>query len=100
MIGGELRSILRADHELALSTAVHVLIDEFLDDSVALRRGECLADTGMVGHLPSAYCSRYNLLFAKRFLACVYTVAWKLQSPDLQILACVGEKLALHALIH
>jgi hypothetical protein len=31
--------------------------------------------------------------------ACVYTVAWKLHSPDAQMLACVGEELALHALI-
>ena len=99
MIGGELRSILCADHEHALSTAVHVLIDEFLDDIVALRRGERFVDTGMADHLPSAYCRRYDLLFAKRFLACVYTVAWKLQSPDPQILACVGEEFALHALI-
>jgi hypothetical protein len=99
MIGGELRSILRADHERALSTAIHVLIDEFLDDMVALRRGERFADTGMADHLPSTYCHRYDLLFAKRFLACVFTVAWKLHSPDPQILACVGEELALHALI-
>jgi hypothetical protein len=99
MIGSELRSVLRADHQGALATAVHVLIDEFLDDIVALQRGEQFADTGMATYLPSAYGFRYNLLFAKRFLACVYTVAWKLYSPDPQALACVGEELALHALI-
>jgi hypothetical protein len=99
MIGSELRSVLRADHQRALATAVHVLIDEFLDDVVALQRGERFADTGMADHLPSTYCHRYDLLVAKRFLACVYTVAWKLQSPDPQVLACVGEELALHALI-
>lgn len=99
MIGCELRSILRADHERAMSTAIHVLIDEFLDDIVALQRGERFADTGMADHLPSTYCLRYDLLFAKRFLACVYTVAWKLQSSDPQVLACVGEELALRALI-
>ena len=99
MIGGELPSILCADHEHALSTAVHVLIDGFLDDIVALRRGGRFVDTGMADHLPSAYSRRYDLLFAKRFLACVYTVAWKLHSPDPQILACVGEELDLHLLI-
>jgi hypothetical protein len=78
---------------------VHVLIDQFLDDIVGLRRGERFIDMDMAGHLPSTYRHRYDLLFAKRFLACVYTVAWKLQSPDPQILACVGEELALHALI-
>jgi hypothetical protein len=36
------------------------------------------ADTGMATYLPSAYRHRYDLLFAKRFLACIYTVAWKL----------------------
>jgi hypothetical protein len=99
MIGSELRSLLRANHQGALATAIHVLIDEFLDDFVALQRGEQFADTGMATYLPSAYGYRYNLLFAKRFLACVYTVAWKLYSPDPQALACVGEELALHALI-
>jgi hypothetical protein len=99
MMGSELRSILRTDHQRALLTAVHVLIDQFLDDIVALQRGDHFADTGMADHLPSTYCHRYDLLVAKRFLACVYTVAWKLQSPDPQVLACVGEELALHALI-
>ena len=74
MIGSELRSVLCADHQRALSTAVHVLIDEFLDDIVALQRGEPFADTGMAAYLPSTYRHRYAPLFAKRFLACVYTV--------------------------
>jgi hypothetical protein len=99
MIGGELRSILRADHQRAMSTAVHVLIDEFLDDIVTLQRGGPFADTGMAAYVPSTYRHRYDPLFAKRFLACVYTVAWKLHAPDPQMLACVGEELALHALI-
>lgn len=99
MIGGDLRSILPAEHERALSTAVHVVIDEFLDDIVALQRGDRFADTSMAHYLPSTSAHRYDLLFAKRFLACVFTVAWKLQSPDAQALACVGEELALHALI-
>ena len=99
MIGSELRSMMRADHQRALSTAVHVLIDEFLDDIVTLQRGEHFADTGLATYLPPTYRHRYDLLFAKRFLACVYMVAWKLHSPDPQSLACVGEELALHALI-
>jgi hypothetical protein len=82
-----------------MATAIQVLIDEFLDDIAALKRGEQFADTGMAAYLPSAYGHRYNLLFAKRFLACVYAAAWKLHSPDPQALACVGEELALHALI-
>jgi hypothetical protein len=99
MIGSELRSIPCADHQRALSTAVHVLIDEILDDIVALHRDEHFADTGLATYLPATCGHRYDLLFAKRFLACVYTVAWKLLSPDPQALACVGEELALHALI-
>ena len=47
MIGSELRSILGADHQRALATAVHVLIDDFLDDIIALQRGEHFADTAM-----------------------------------------------------
>ena len=99
MIGSELRSILRADHQRALSTASRVLIDELLDDIVALQRGEQNADTGLAASLPSTYRHQYDLLFAKQFLACVYTVAWKLLSPDPQVPACVGAELALHALI-
>jgi hypothetical protein len=99
MIGSALRSIMRTDHQDALATAVHVLIDELLDDIVAVQRGESFADTGMATYLPSSYRHRYDLLFVKRFMVCVYTVAWKLHSPNSQALACVGEELALHALI-
>jgi hypothetical protein len=76
-----------------------ILIYELLEDVVALRRGESFADTTMADYLPPSHRHRYDQLFAKRFLACVYTVAWKLVSPDPQVLACVGEELALHALI-
>jgi hypothetical protein len=99
MIGGELRSVLSADQQRALAIAVHVLIDEFLDDIVALQRGEEFGGTGMVTCLPSGYGHRYNLLFAKRFLACIYAVAWKLHSPDPRTPARAVEELALHALI-
>jgi hypothetical protein len=58
MIGGELQSILRADHQRALATAVQVLIDEFVDDIVDLQRGEHFADTGMADYLPSMYRHR------------------------------------------
>ena len=63
-----------------------MLIDEFLDDMDAVQRGEPFSDTGMATYLPSTYRHRYDLLFAKRFLACVHTVAWKLYSPDPQAL--------------
>jgi hypothetical protein len=58
-----------------------ILIYELLEDMVALRRGESFADTTMADYLPPSHRHRYDQLFAKRFLA------------------CVGEELALHALI-
>src|SRR5262249_54977309 len=75
MIGSELRSILRADLQRALSIAVHVLIDELLADIVDLQRGEPFANMGMAAYVPSTFRHRYDPLFATRFLACVYTVA-------------------------
>ena len=99
MLGGDLVKILPADHRRALMAAIHVLIDNCLDDLVALQHGGAFTESTMLDHLPPTGLRHYDVLFAKRFLACVYTVAWKLQSPDQQALACVGEELALHALI-
>ena len=99
MVGGELSELLPADHRRALSSAIPVLIDDLLEDLAALQRGDSFADTVMADYLPPKYLHRYDLLFAKRFVACVYAAGWKLLSPDAQSLACVGEELALHALI-
>ena len=40
-----------------------------------------------------------ELLFAKQFLTCLITVAWKLQAPRHYRLACVAEELAFRALV-
>jgi hypothetical protein len=45
------------------------------------------------------YLARYTPLFAKQFLTCLLTVAWKLTSKEKIVLASVAEEMALHALI-
>jgi hypothetical protein len=39
------------------------------------------------------------VLFAKQFLTCLVTVAWKLHAPGVHRLACTAEELALNALL-
>src|SRR5690554_2532568 len=53
----------------------------------------------MVEYLPPRFLPKYDHLFAKEFLVCVAMVASKLTSPSHSMLACVGEELALHALV-
>jgi len=99
MIGADLDEVLPPSHREALFAAIDTLIDEFLDDVAHLREGKPFAETWMKTFLPEKYLHRYNQLFARQFLACLMTVAWKLTSPDPQWLACVGEELALDALL-
>jgi len=100
VIGSALPSTLPADHWQALKTAGNILIDEFSDDVGRLLAGEEFDDSlWMSNYLPPQFHPRYTPLLAKKLLVCVVLVAWKLEQPDGWLLACVGEHLALRALI-
>jgi hypothetical protein len=85
--------------EDALRSAAVMLLDRFFADVGHLEAGGDFADTDMVEYLPPRFLRKYDHLFAKEFLICVATVASKLASPSHSMLACVGEELALHALV-
>lgn len=82
----------------ALGEAAVMVLDQYLEDLVNLGRGESFDQTALADALPRKYLPRYDLLFAKAFVICASTVAWKLQSPDEHELACVAEELALNAI--
>ena len=91
--------ILPPDHLDALFAAADRLTDEFFEDVALLLEDGEFAETSMADYLPSRYLPRYTPLFAKQFLVCLMTVAWKLRAPGSHRLACLAEELALGALI-
>jgi hypothetical protein len=93
------QQVLPPSHADALDAAVDVLVDEWFDDVARVLRGAAFAETSMASYLPPKHLPRYTSLFAKQFLTCLLVVAWKLRSPARHRLACVGEELALRALI-
>ncbi|GBE21017.1 hypothetical protein BMS3Bbin01_00358 [bacterium BMS3Bbin01] len=99
MIGDVPDEMLSSEQEEALRRATVVLLDRFFADICHLEAGGDFGDTDMVEYLPARFASKYDHLFAKEFLICVATVAGKLVSPLHSMLACVGEELALHALV-
>ena len=95
-----LKDVLPRNHRAALYAAVSILTDELFDDLAAILGGQTsVSDSELADYLPPKYLPRYTPLFAKRFVACVLTVGWKLRSPEYHELACVGEELALAAII-
>ncbi|HDH26385.1 MAG TPA: hypothetical protein ENH00_09360 [Actinobacteria bacterium] len=92
-------SSLPTDHCQALKAACDILIDEFPEDVGRLLHGGDFVETWMSNYLPPQFTTKYTPLLAKKMLVCVVTVAWKLVQPGSWPLACVGEQLALHALI-
>ncbi len=99
MIGDTSRSTLPADHWKALNAASDILIDEFSEDVGHLLNGRDFDTTWMSNYLPPQFRQKYTALLAKKVLVCVVVVAWKLEQPTSWPLACVGEQLALRALI-
>jgi hypothetical protein len=87
------------DHQEALLDAIDELTDEFFDDVADLLNDGDFAETTMGSFLPPRFLPRYTPVFAKQFLACFLTVAWKLRAPGAYSLACTAEELALDALI-
>ena len=99
MIGDMPDGLLSSEQKNALRSAAFVLLDRLFADVGHLEAGGDFGDTDMVDYLPARFLPKYDHLFAKEFLVCVATVAWKLASPGHSMLACVGEELALHALV-
>jgi hypothetical protein len=99
MIGDVPEGLLSSEQEDALRSAAVTLLDEFFSDVGHLEAGGDFADTEMAGYLPARFLPKYDHLFAKEFLVCVATVASKLAGPGHSMLACVGEELALHAIV-
>src|SRR5215212_1235091 len=90
---------LPSDHQEALLDAIDELTDEFFDDIAELLGEGSFAETTMGSFLPPRYLPRYTPVFAKQFLVCLLTVAWKLRAPGVYTLACTAEAIALDALI-
>jgi hypothetical protein len=83
----------------ALLTGAAILLDQLSDDLAHLAGGGDVAGTNMVRFLPPAVAPRYTARFAEQFLACASAVADELVRPGNRRPACVGEELALHALV-
>jgi hypothetical protein len=83
----------------ALLTGAAILLDQLSDDLAHLAGGGGVAATNMIRFLPPAFAPRYTARFAEQFLACASAVADELVRPGNRWPACVGEELALHALI-
>ncbi|MFC1705845.1 hypothetical protein ACFL59_03370 [Planctomycetota bacterium] len=91
--------ILPAHHAAALRNAAQDVVAQLLDDLTMLEGGVAIDETGLIDLLPRRYLPRYDLAFARAFLVCVITVAWKLEAPGERLLACLAEELALHAIV-
>lgn len=95
-----LRDVLSPDEFYALSEGIDLLIDQSFDDVIGIGSpGWSVANSFMADHLPRRYLPAYTPLFAKQFLVCILTVAWKLAQPHPSMLSCVAEELALRAII-
>jgi hypothetical protein len=92
-------------HRRALHDAAIYLTREMLDivcsleadvDDDEVEEGQAFE----VDYLPRIHATRYDSRFAERFLACMMAVTWKLGQPEREYsLSCVGEELALNAII-
>jgi hypothetical protein len=83
----------------ALLTGAAILLDQLSDDLAHLAGGGGVAGTNMIRFLPPAFARRYTARFARQFLVCASAVADDLVQPGNRRPACVGEELALHALV-
>jgi hypothetical protein len=80
-------------------TTASILLNQLFDDITHLGGNGDVVRTNLIQYLPPAFAPRYSAGFARQFLACVSAVTTKLVQPGSWPLACVGEELALHALI-
>jgi hypothetical protein len=99
VVGDAPEGLLSVEQKDALRSAALVLLERFFADIGHLEAGGAFADTDMVEYLPARFLPKYDHLFAKEFLVCLTTVASKLVQPGNWPLTCVGEELALNALV-
>jgi hypothetical protein len=99
VIGDVPEGLLSATQMEALRRSATALLDRFFSDIGHLEAGGGFPDTDMMEYLPARFAPTYDHLFAKEFLVCLATVVSKLVQPGNWPLACVGEELALNALI-
>jgi hypothetical protein len=99
MIGEVTEEDLPPFKRVALLTGAAILLDQLSDDLAHLAGGGGVAATNMIRFLPPAFAPRYTVRFAQQFLESASAVADELIQPGHRQPACVGEELALHALI-
>ena len=94
MIGDVWADCLPEDHRDALSDALCILVDDFLNDPDE-------DNTLCVSALPPKFLHRYDGLFRRKFLVTLLTVGYKLAltEPPVHLLSCTAEELALFVLI-
>jgi len=91
---------LPTSHRRALIDAANFLVDQCFDDLCDVTvEGWDFLQCYIAIYLPRQHLAAYTPLFARQFLVCLLTVAWKLAHPSPPALSCVAEELALRAII-
>ncbi len=100
-MGQAFRKILSVEQRRALRQACDMLLDELLDElpRADAQRTNLDLEEFSIELLPPQYQARYTERFGRRFLACLMTVAWKLNQPHFVKFACVAEELAAWAIL-
>jgi hypothetical protein len=93
------REELPPSHREALRRGAIVYLDECYGALAELRPGESCAESPIGWYLPRRYEHYYDGRFARDWIAAITVVGWKLAQEDEVTLSCVGEELALWALI-
>jgi hypothetical protein len=94
MIGDVWADCLPESHREALSDALCILVDDFLNDPD-------YDNSLCISALPSRFLHRYDGSFRRKFLVTLLTVGYKLAltEPPVHLLSCTAEELALYLLI-
>ncbi|HET9015888.1 MAG TPA: hypothetical protein VFN57_09840 [Thermomicrobiaceae bacterium] len=93
-------TVLPPDHRAALETSCTVLVDDFLDDAGAIAAAPHAWDqTYLSSYLPRRLHEAYTPVFTREFLVTTVVVGWKLADGNWRGVACLGEMLALNALV-
>jgi hypothetical protein len=98
-LGEVYRQMLTIQEQEALVTCIPLLLNDWFADLVAWHEEKSLDRTKLAMALPEACRSFITPVFAKAFLLCLSTVAWKLAQPQLYSLSNVAEQLAARALL-
>ena len=91
--------VLPQSHREALRRAAIVYLDECYDALRQLGSGDSYADSPIGWYLPRRCDHYYDGRFARDWVVAVTVVGWKLAQPGEVTWSCVGEELALWALM-